>query len=224
VRALVIYRDRVTYAQRCVASLTAAGLDVCLVDCGSTWLPAVHWLAEMEAAGTLVLYRGSGHHPQSLWRWEPFRTACGSGRYIVTDPDVVPSEDCPGDWVDHLNWLLDQYPHEKAGLGLRLDRIPEIYQRRDHVLAWERQFWEHPLADGVYEAAVDTTLAMYRPLSEVPEFPLEWALRTGPPYVADHLAWYEDLYSLTTELRYYHEHADSGITYWTIEGRSAWGD
>jgi hypothetical protein len=93
---------------------------------------------------------GGQHHPQSLREWEPFRVACGSGQYIVTDPDVVPAEDCPADWVDHLNWLLDQYPHEKAGLALRLDRIPEVYQRRDHVLAWERQFWEHPLADGVY--------------------------------------------------------------------------
>jgi len=224
VRAFIICRDRVTYAQRCAAALVRAGLDVTLVDQGSTWPSAVQWLADQEAHGWLVLRRGGSTHPHGLWEWEPFRQACGSGRYIVTDPDVVPSEDCPEDWVAYLGELLDEFPQAKAGLGLRLDRIPVHYQRREAVLAWEQQFWQQRLAEGVFSAPVDTTLALYRPLSEVPAFQLESAMRSAPPYVADHLAWYEDLENLTPELRWYHEHADPGITYWTIAGRSVWGN
>ena len=123
-RAFIICRDRVTYARQCAASLVAAGLEVVPVDCGSTWPAALEWLDEMEAAGALVLRREAGHHPQKLWNWEPFREACGDSRYIVTDPDVVPSEDCPGDWPDVLGEALDRYGTPKAGLGLRLDRIP----------------------------------------------------------------------------------------------------
>jgi hypothetical protein len=222
-KAFIIFRDRVTYARQCAASLAAAGLDVCLVDCGSTWPEAVQWADDMEAAGGLVLRRGGGRHPRDLWAWEPFRQACGDGRYIVTDPDVVPSDDCPGDWVDRLHDALDASGKPKAGLGLRLDRIPGHYQRREKVLSWEAQFWERPLDDGTFDAIIDTTLALYRPLAESSAFHLE-AVRTGPPYLADHLAWYEDFEDLPPDLEHYHEHADRGISYWTVPGRSVWGD
>lgn len=222
-KAFIIFRDRVTYAHLCLTALTEAGLEPVVIDHGSTWSAALVWLEHLEAAGVPVLRRGGGHRPQSMWEWELFREACGGGRYIVTDPDVVPSQDCPGDWPARLSALLDRFPKPKAGLGLRLDRIPLHYQRRDHVLSWERQFWQRPLADGVYDADIDTTLALYRPLGEVPGFS-QSAVRTGPPYVADHLAWYEDLERLASDLRYYHEHADPGISYWTVPGKSAWGN
>ena len=96
----------------------------------------------MESAGTLVLRCGPGRHPRVLWTWEPFRQACGDERYIVTDPDVVPSDDIPGDWPDVLGDALDRSGRPKAGLSLRLDRIPEHYQRRAKVLDWEAQFWD----------------------------------------------------------------------------------
>jgi len=219
-RAFIIFRDRVTYAKKCMASLAAAGLEVCIADSGSTWPEAVQWLSEIESCGTLVLRRGGGEHPQKLWNWEPFLEARGDGRYIVTDPDVVPSEDCPGDWVEHLHEVLDSSGKAKAGLGLRLDRIPEGYQRRDQVLSWEAQFWKNPLGGGVYDAIIDTTLALYRP--DTP-FTVN-AARTGPPYVADHLAWYEDLGNLSPELAHYHQNTDPGISYWTVPGRSVWGN
>ena len=221
-RAFIIFRDRVTYARQCAAALAAAGCDVCPVDCGSTWPPAVEWLDEMEAAGSLVLRRGGGH-PRDLWSWEPFREACGTGRYIVTDPDVVPSDDCPAGWLGRLGEALASSGKPKAGLGLRLDRIPASYQRREKVLSWEAQFWDRPLDDGTFDAIIDTTLALYRPLTETPAFTVQ-AVRTGPPYLADHLAWYEDLEDPLPELRHYHEHAEPGISYWTLPGKSVWGD
>jgi hypothetical protein len=222
VKAFIILRDRVTYAHLCVTAMTEAVLDAVIVDHGSTWPLALDWLTAMEAAGVTVLRRGPGWHPRSLWGWDVFREMCGEGRYVVTDCDVVPGDDCPPDWPQKLLGLLDEYPeYDKAGLGLRLDRIPESYTGRDHVLEWEGQYWRDQLADGVYRAPVDTTLAMYRTWRERPYFGLH-ALRTGYPYVADHLAWYEDYAHLADELRYYHEHAEPGISYWTVEGRSAW--
>jgi hypothetical protein len=229
VKAFIIFRDRVTYAHLCLTAMTEAGLDPVIIDQGSTWPLAKDYLKAIEVAGVQVMHRGGGH-PRTLWDWEPFREACGTGRYVVTDCDVVPSEECPLDWPGQLSWLLDRHPeYSKAGLGLRLDRIPDTYQRKDHVLKWERKFWADRL-DGaqlngakVYKAPVDTTLALYQPLTER-EFDISLsALRIGHPYVADHLAWYEDYAELDEELRYYHEHAEPGISYWTVAGRSAWG-
>ena len=160
------------------------------------------------------MLRRDGGHPRDIWGWAPFLGMCGGDRYIVTDCDVVPSEECPADWPEYLSHVLDTHPDcRKAGLGLRTDRIPEHYRWRDRVIGWEAQYWLAELEDGVFEANVDTTLAMYRPLHEM-GFGLDASLRTGPPYVADHLAWYENLDGLTPELAWYHEHAEPGISFW----------
>lgn len=230
-KAFIIFRDRVTYAHLCLTAMTEAGLDPVIVDMGSSWPLAGDWLKAMHAAGIQILLHGGGH-PRGLWDWEPFRQACGTDRYVVTDCDVIPSDDCPLDWPVLFSQILDAYPaHPKVGMGLRLDRIPDTYQRKDHVLKWEQKFWDEPYDEGglyrgqpmpIYKAPVDTTLAMYRPLGGGFDITLS-ALRTGHPYVADHVAWYEDYADLDEELRWYHEHAEPGISYWTVAGRSAWG-
>lgn len=221
-KGFIIFRDRVTYAHLCLTALIEAGVEPVVVDHGSTWPLAEDWLLAIEAAEVTVLRRGPGCHPRSLWEWDTFRELCGDQKYLVTDPDVVPSDDCPADWVNWLSTLLDRRPEiSKAALGLRLDNIPDSYQNKNHVLEWERQFWVNMTADGVCETVVDTTMAVYRPLTEQPSFAMS-ALRTGPPYLADHLAWHEDLHNLDPELAWYHEHAERGISYWTTPERSAW--
>jgi hypothetical protein len=223
VRAFIIARDRATYAQLCLTAMADAGLEPVIVDHGSTWPEALTWLDTLEASGVTVLRRGGGH-PREMWNYLPFRILCGADRYVVTDPDVVPSDDCPLNWPDRLSDLLDRYPgYRKAGLGLRTDRIPETYQWRDKVISWEAQFWQTQTEMDVYAAGVDTTLAMYHPLTTHPVFGLDGALRTGHPYVADHLAWYENLDELTPEIQYYCDHAEPGISHWTRKDRSNWG-
>lgn len=221
-KAFIIFRDRVSYGRRCVAALQAAGLDVVVADHGSTFPGAVAWLAGLEGQGVTVVRCGGGH-PRDLWGRDWFRGLCGGERYVVTDPDVVPSDCCPPDWLDRLGDVLDQHPgRAKAGLGLRIDAIPAHYQRRGQVLAWERQFWGPPVAPGVHDAAIDTTLALHVPLHVQGGHSLA-GLRTGPPYLADHLAWHEDFSGLPPDLAWYHENAEPGISFWTLPGRSEWG-
>lgn len=226
-KAFIVFRDRVTYGRRCMSAMLAAGLEPVIVDHGSTWPLALKWLEHLERNGIRVLHRDGGH-PRSLYGWHPFIKECGNDqRYVVTDPDVVPSEDCPRDWPVRLAGVLDNAPSycHKAGLGLRLDRIPERTQRRDQVLNWEKQYWMRETVPGVYDAPIDTTLALHAPLSECGSHSFE-ALRTGYPYVADHLAWYEssDPAELPEEITYYYEHAEPGITHWAPKGRGVWDD
>jgi hypothetical protein len=224
VKAFVIFRDRVTYGRPCVTALQSAGLDVVIADHGTTHPEALAWLQDLQRAGTPVMYCGAGHHPRDLWNHNWFRDMCGPGQYIVTDPDVIPSDDCPPDWPEHLARVLDAHPGcHKAGLGLRTDRIPARYPRRERVIEWERQFWQQDAGDGAYHAPVDTTLALHVPLEQQGMHSFA-AVRTGHPYVADHLAWYENHDNLPDDLCHYHEHAESGISFWTLAGRSAWGD
>jgi hypothetical protein len=206
VKAFVIFRDRVSYARECVAALGAAGLDVYVVDHASSWPAALAWLAQTDAT---VLRRGENAYPWQLWEWGPFRDLMEGDTepYVVTDPDVVPSEDCPADWVARLSGVLARSGAVKAGLGLRLDRLPSWC--RDEITEWESGFWVDEWEEGVFRANVDTTLALYRPFTEYPLFALGPSLRTGWPYVADHLSWYEDS-DLSPELRHYYSRADAG--------------
>jgi len=152
-------------------------------------------------------------HPHDLWRWDGLRAIVGDGRYVVTDPDVVP--DCGPDWPDRLAELLDRHPARlKAGLGLRIDDLPEHYADAGKVRAWEFQ-WRQPLLEpGVVDAPVDTTLALYQPLGQFPRFDLAPALRTTSPWVARHLTWYEDTANPTAEQAWYRAHATPGVSHW----------
>lgn len=208
-KAFIIFRDRVSYARQCFTSLKAAGLDVHVADHDSTWPAALIWLEELEQQGIPVLRRRENAYPWKLWEWGQFRKSVWSDPepYLVTDPDVVPANNCPADWPARMRDVLVRSGCIKVGLSLRLDRLPP--ERRDEVLAAESGFWTDEWEPGVFRANVDTTLAMYRPYTEYPLFSLGPSLRLGPPYLADHLGWYETE-PLSAELRHYYARADAG--------------
>lgn len=217
-RAFVICRDRVTYARQCVDALRRVGLDVIVVDHGSTWHPMVDWLYAL-GYGRIQVWHDQNTHPRDLWRADgPIAEYVEPGeRFIVTDCDVIPDPDCPADWVDRLADILDRYPAiRKAGLGLRTDDIPAHHAHRDMVRTWEAQYQAvedggrlGPMATdgGAVIADIDTTLAMYR---RYETFTLGPAVRLRPPYVARHLPWYEDTLNLDEEHEYYRANAVHG--------------
>lgn len=223
-KAFIIFRDRVTYGHLCFTALIEAGLEPVIADHGSTWPLALDWLAVLDAAGVTVLRRGGGH-PRGLWSWPPFRDMAGPDeRYVVTDCDVTPAASCPPDWPARLGELLDRYPDAaKAGLGLAVHDLPDCYPRRDQVIAWEAQFAAaHSPEEGVRRAGVDTTLALYPPLSGRPAHAIDGSLRTAWPYLADHLPWHEDFANLDPEQDWYYSHTEPGIAHWAPPGRSKW--
>jgi hypothetical protein len=205
VKAFVIFRDRVTYARRCTLQLLESGLDVHVVDHGSTYPEALQWLNHLRSMNVPVWSRPNGH-ARTLWDWDRFPEIVGErDRYVVTDCDVVP--DAPDDWLAHLGSVLDRHPEAaKVGLGLRIDDLPTRYLLHSVVCDWERRYWVDRAEPGVWRADVDTTLALYRPLGEVREFTYERSLRTDHPYVARHLTWYEDSGNLPDEINFYRKH------------------
>jgi hypothetical protein len=218
--AFVIMRDRVTYARQCVDALTAAGLDVALVDHDSTWPAAYKWLDEMRWRSEPrwpAVWSDTNRHPRDVWRPDgPIAQLVRPGeRFIVTDCDVVPDPDCPADWVTFLGELLDAEPRAvKAGLGLRTDDLPEHFAHRAEVQAWEAKY-QPPAAHWVCDpdgppaawADIDTTLAMYRRFEL---FRLGPAIRTTGPYLARHLPWHEDTSRRSDELAHFYGRAEHG--------------
>ncbi|HWB34990.1 MAG TPA: hypothetical protein VHA75_03095 [Rugosimonospora sp.] len=207
--AVVILRDRATYAQQCVSALHRAGLDIVVFDHGSTWPPALDWL---DSCG-LPVARSGNAHPRDVWESGRLAPYVGSERFVLTDPDVIAPDT---DWLPRLHDLLDRYPTRvKAGLALRLDDLPGCNRDTVKVRAWEHQWWQTEVEPGVYDALVDTTLALYRPLSELPRtFLLGPALRLADVHSARHLTWYEDTINPGEEITYYRTHVTPGVSHW----------
>ena len=125
--------------------------------------------------------------------------------YIYTDPDVVPAENCPKDFVKKLYKLLDDN-HElrKVGLGLIYDDVT-FFGKEQTFKREETYCKEGNIGDNISYAQVDTTFALYANLRS---YSLRFSLRTYGDFVARHLPWYFDYDNLPADEKYYMEHAN----------------
>ncbi len=215
---VVIVRDRVTVLQQCLASLqqqmpqwpgdVGTDLDIHLVDHGSTWEPMLDWLHDVP----YPVHWCGDRPPRALWDWDGLPQIVKDSRYVVTDPDVV--LDCPDDWLCRMG---DQLADDvvKVGLGLRLDDLPDTAVATKAAV-WEAPFWHTPRNTWTFRAPVDTTLALYHPLTVQPGFRLFPAARMAAPYLARHLPWYAT--ADTAEDAHYRAHVRPGASHWAHGG------
>jgi hypothetical protein len=201
-------RDRVTDLRALVEWLEKAGHErIILLDNDSSYPPLLEYL---EQTPHRVTRMGGNFGSRALWRAgmvpnEPF---------VYTDPDIVPTEECPLDAVAYLAELMERYPaYVKVALGLYLEDVPNFKS-----LPWERALVggastlahhadSHLLEEGVYSSLSDTTFALWRPRSGF----IHRCIRLGAPskYMARHTSWYR-LDDPTEEEKYYLERAVKG--------------
>ena len=105
-----------------------------------------------------------GHHV--LWDCGLFDDIIKSEYYVLTDPDVLPIEECPSDYVEQFYRILEQHPEKtKVGFALKLDDLPENYKYKYDIIRFESFYWEKRMQYQfpIYDAPIDTTFALYRP-------------------------------------------------------------
>jgi hypothetical protein len=204
-------RDRFTYLLQLIEWLEKAGMkNIIILDNDSTYPPLLDYYSKTKYR---VVKLGDNVGHLALWKCSLY-SEIASRYYIYTDPDVVPVEDCPVDLPAFLLKQLKRYASvEKIGMGLKIDDLPDQYNRKQEVIDWEKRYWEIPVAEGVFRAEVDTTLALYRPYANSAKR-VAPAYRTGPPYVARHLPWYEKSSDPGEENLYYAQHVRQGASYW----------
>ena len=129
-----------------------------------------------------------------------------TGPYVLTDCDLDISG-VPDDVVAKMTDALVRYPtFGRAGLSLEVDDIPDSYPLKGHVHAREDGFWSTRLDDGCFDAAIDTTFALYDPERDSQRKAHNYrAIRLDRPYTARHIPWYLDLGNPTEEYQYYLE-------------------
>jgi hypothetical protein len=203
--------------------LRAGYANLYIIDNASSYPPLLRYLSGLEQnrqAKVIRLAENAVHLAiwrQSLLDWLEMDT-----EYVYTDPDVVPVDACPRDLVGVLqSALIDNPDIAVAGLGLLLDDLPDTYRYKSHAVDSERRFWLRPAASGLFQAPIDTTLALfYRP--KAGHSAGHPAIRSGWPYLAAHEGWYLNHAQPTEEDLFYCGTAGRGTSHWSAGEVPAW--
>ena len=215
--------NRLGCLRELIAWLVRAGQrQLYVVDNASKYPPLLtylDWLHASKVATVVRLSENAGH--LAVWRHCILDRLGIDSEFVYTDPDVVPADSCPSDVIGTLQSVLaDNEQIAVAGLGLRLDDLPDSYRHKAQAIDWERQFWLAPAAPGLFLAPIDTTFALYRPGSgHCLGHP---SIRTGWPYVAAHRGWYADEARLSDEDLFYRRTAARGTSNWSIPAVPEW--
>ncbi len=200
-------RDRLGVMKKIIDWLLAAGYrNLIILDNASTYPPLLEYYSILERDSRIKIIRFEKNFGyKSLWLSGVLEQLKISTPYVYTDPDILPIESCPKDFVKRLMKILNSN-HEirKVGFGLVWENITFF----DKVKAQEteRAYYNGSrIGDNLYYTQVDTTFALY---SNVRHYSLRFSLRTTGNLMAYHLSWYFDYDNLPEDERYYLEHAD----------------
>jgi len=212
VRHLPIFincRDRVGCLSQLVDWLLQAGYEnLILLDNDSTYEPLLQYYEDIRSERVRVVMLGENLGHTALWDSAVLEMLDVKTPYVYTDPDVLPSEECPKRFLQDILRVLSRYPGiQKVGAALRYDDI--TYAGSNQTRAGESCYYHAPLDENVYFANVDTTFALYRNVRFYHRGP---ALRMAGKYVFRHLPWYYDIHQLPKDEAYYLAHANTSST------------
>lgn len=197
-------RNRLSCLKKLISFLEKSGYrNIYIIDNASTYKPLLEYYKKEYPYQLFALKENVGH--LSLWETgliKRFR----NNYFVYTDPDVIPIEECPANFMSIFISVLNKYRLvEKVGFSLQIDDLPDCFDKKADVVAWEKQFWSNVIEGEpkLYKACIDTTFALYRPWTFSGGNLNSPNIRVGFPYVARHLPWYNDSNNLDEEEKYY---------------------
>jgi hypothetical protein len=206
----IVSFNRLSYLKNMIAWLEVKGYrNIKIIDNASTYPPLLKYY-EKTPYEIFRLGKNQGH--MVFWENEIF-AKYREDLYIVSDPDLVPVNECPPDFVEKFYKLLKKYPRiKKAGFSLKIDDIPKEAPMYTDVNKWEKayNFFKVP-GRNLYTADIDTTFALYIPDKLDISRRFLVAVRTGFPYQLRHLPWYKMPEDVTDEDLYYSCHRTNGF-------------
>lgn len=200
-------RDRLGVMKKLIDWLLAAGYrKLIILDNRSTYPPLLEYYSALESNPRVKIIRLEKNFGfKAIWLSGILERLKIATPYVYTDPDVLPIERCPKNFVKRLMGILDgNHEIRKVGLGLVYDDI--TFFNADACKNQEKFFYEGTrIDDELYYAQVDTTFALY---SNTRHYNLRFSLRTTGDLRIYHLPWYFDYDNLPDDEKYYMEHAD----------------
>jgi hypothetical protein len=207
-------RNRFTFLKLMVDQLQSFGYKhIYILDNDSSYPPLLDYYITVPAE---IIYLKKNMGYRALWLTDTF-AKFKNGYYVYSDPDILLQKDCPQDFVYQLYKQLNKYTgKEKAGVALKIDDLPDTYAYKHEAIKNESVFWTKKLEGDVYDAMVDTTLALYKPLAFGNAEECD-AIRVGGKLAAQHLTWYLDSNNLPEEELYYKNSIISNTSVYSIK-------
>jgi len=208
----IICRDRLTCLVGLLDWLESVGHadEVYLMDNDSTWPPLLEFY---ETTRHTVLHSEVNAGHKVGWSSGWLKQYVRRRPFIVTDPDLLPVDECPDDAVAVMAETLAAVPNtRKVGFSLKIDDIPDHFPSKQGAIDWETRYWSDWDKDaGAWVAPIDTTFALYAPWA-LRRFGYTPSFRLPEPYTMRHLPWYLDPADLSEEDVYYMYRADKKVS------------
>lgn len=202
---IIISFNQLYYLKELIERLQTWGYkNIVIIDNNSKYNPLIQYLEEIK--GKVVLHKLKKNYGHMVfWKRKEFRRLYGTNYYVITDPDIVPDDQCPSNFLSYFREVLDQNPQvTKVGFSLKLKDIPDTNPLKEKILKWENKFRQRKDDGGNFLAEIDTTFALYRPHDFMRiEENFYNAIRTKEPYIAKHGGWYIDIANLSPEQKNY---------------------
>lgn len=205
-------RNRMTFLTQIIESFRTRGYhNIIILDNNSTYPPLLDFY-KTNSCKVIFLEKNLGFDALEKI---PLYNKIRKNYFVYTDPDILPVEECPDDFLKFFLDTLKKYPTvQKVGFSLKIDDLPDTYVSKKQVIAWERKFYDNLIGDRLYLARIDTTFALHRPYATISTKGRYKMIRTGYPYTARHLPWYNDSENLSEEEKFYTDHVEIG-THWS---------
>ena len=200
-------RDRVGVMKQQVDWLLNAGYNnLIILDNKSSYPPLLEYYRTFindDRVKTVALGQNLGF--KAIWKSNILEFLDIRTPYVYTDPDLVPIDSCPKNFVQKLLKILKQNPLiKKVGLGMVYDDI--TFYDKDYWQDIESHYYDFTdVAKDLFYIQVDTTLALY---VNCRHYNLRFSMRTLGDMMARHLPWYFDYNNLPEDEQYYLDHAD----------------
>jgi hypothetical protein len=155
--------NRLTYPLKLIEFLEKCGMrNIIILDNNSTYPPL---LAYYEKCKYPVISDGTNYGHLALWKSGLYKRIKWN-YFVYTDSDVVPIEECPKNFIAYFKSVLDKrYVLDKVGFGIKIDDLPDTFALKEKVVDYEQRYWQNPIGNNLYDAKIDTTFALYKPLS-----------------------------------------------------------
>jgi hypothetical protein len=205
-------RNRLTFLIQIIESLKSRGYNnIIILDNNSTYPPLLDFYKTTDC-NVVFLDKNLGYDALAkISLYKKIR----KNYFVYTDPDILPIEECPDDFLKFFLETLKKYPTvQKVGFSLKIDDLPDKYESKLQVIAWEKKFYDNQINDKLYFARIDTTFALHRPYATISTKGRYKMIRTSYPYAARHLPWYNDSSNLSEEETFYINHVEIG-THWS---------
>lgn len=197
ITALIINYNRLILPMNMADYLFDCGITPVIIDNHSVYQPLLEYYKTCKYE-VIKLNQNYGH--TVVWDTNILNRLNIDGEYIITDPDLDISN-IPKDFLNVLREGLNKYPkYDKCGFSLRLTDLPNNHFTH-FIYKTEINYWRKPLDNIYFDAAIDTTFALYRTGVKIKTFN---SIRTNEPYSAKHVPWYyTKMNELSEDEKYY---------------------